>query len=391
MRRILYILPGPVPPEANKEKNKFSFLSEQLEGDILLPIWFKTPAEVESHLGSFPEFRMGRFLFHLFLSERYLSPLRPVLSFLFYLVKGLQLYFHKDHYEMIISYGMTRTGIAATILSLLTRTPLIIEVAGVPEHAYTYDSVLPTRTNRVKQLLTNFAIRIVTARASRFKLLYPNQLDGFSYTKSRPKSVFHDFVAVHSIGSSTRDENYFLFVGGWWYVKGVDILIKAFQEISPQIPAYKLKIIGYTPNREFFLNLAAGWPKIEFFPGIPNEEALKFMADCTVFVLPSRTEGMGRVLLEAMASRKPIIASSVDGIPHYLQDGDTALLFKNENVHELAQKMLTLALDPQLRCALATNGFQHVHQHLNERQYAREFFQMVQAASQHSLLSITQR
>ena len=53
------------------------------------------------------------------------------------------------------------------------------------------------------------------------------------------------------------------------------------------------------------------------------------MARCRVFVLPSRTEAMGRVLIEAMAMGKTCIASAVDGIPHYVRDEDTGLLFRS--------------------------------------------------------------
>jgi len=64
----------------------------------------------------------------------------------------------------------------------------------------------------------------------------------------------------------------------------------------------------------------------------------EFLA-CRCFVLPSREEGMGRVLLEAMASAKPVIGANVGGIPALIEDGKNGYLFESEDVDELAKKL----------------------------------------------------
>lgn len=67
---------------------------------------------------------------------------------------------------------------------------------------------------------------------------------------------------------------------------------------------------------------------------------------------------MPRVLLEAMAGRKPIIAAAVGGIPYYMVDDDNALLFEAENVEQLAAKLSILMGDPELQARLGDRGYQ---------------------------------
>ena len=76
------------------------------------------------------------------------------------------------------------------------------------------------------------------------------------------------------------------------------------------------------------------------------------MGHCGVFVLPSRTEAMGRVLLEAMACAKPRIGSRVGGIPTLIEHDVDGLLFRSENVDELEQQLRRLMSDAALRRAL---------------------------------------
>ena len=80
------------------------------------------------------------------------------------------------------------------------------------------------------------------------------------------------------------------------------------------------------------------------------------MAGCSLFVLPSRTEAMGRVLLEAMACKKPIIASNVGGIPEIIKDGYNGLLFESENVDDLAEKIRLVLSNKKYPTMLRNNG-----------------------------------
>jgi len=81
------------------------------------------------------------------------------------------------------------------------------------------------------------------------------------------------------------------------------------------------------------------------------EERRSFMESIDVFVMPSFTEGTPNSIVEAMAHQKPIIASQVGGVPDMLGD-EAGLLVPPRDANALAQAMLRLANDPDLRCRM---------------------------------------
>ena len=108
-----------------------------------------------------------------------------------------------------------------------------------------------------------------------------------------------------------------------------------------------------------------------------REESVKFIEATKIFVLPSRTEAMGRVILEAMSAQKVVIGSNVDGIPHYIKDKENGLLFQSENVDDLAKKIITLLDDNNQYEFLSKNAREYVYQNLKEADFAQNFYNMV--------------
>lgn len=132
-------------------------------------------------------------------------------------------------------------------------------------------------------------------------------------------------------------------------------------------------MVGYCPDKAYFEGLAKGNDRIELCNPVFHEEAMELLANCRLFVLPSRTEGMGRVLLEAMAAKKPIIASRVDGIPYYIKDGLNGLLFETENVQDLADRMQRMLSDPEYAKEIAENGHRYVFEKFSEDLYVENY------------------
>ncbi|MCF8050007.1 MAG: glycosyltransferase family 4 protein [Desulfobacterales bacterium] len=82
-----------------------------------------------------------------------------------------------------------------------------------------------------------------------------------------------------------------------------------------------------------------------------------------IFVLPSRNEGMGRVLVEAMAAGKPVIGSRTGGIHDLIRHGENGYLFGTGNAAELAKGILTLAEDADLRKRMGERGREMAQQY----------------------------
>jgi len=377
--RILYILRGLVPPPLNARRDACWHLSHVLKGDVLLPVWWDTAEAVHQNLGpqSYPVHTVGRFHYHFLLASRFRGIRRRVEMFRFFLRMGRRLH-RENHYHCIVTYGYMLTALAGVLLKLLTGAKLIVEIVTDPRSIYTSRSPSPTWAGRFTKLLSDILLHLTVLACDRVELRYPGQLASYPLLRRVPASVLHGFVPVSEIVPQPEaTERYVLLVGYPWYVKGADLLIQAFRRIAAEFPDVKLKLLGHYPDRTELDALAAGCGQIEFLKARPNPEALKIIAGALILAVPSRTEGVARVLIEGMSARRAVIASDVGGIPHYVRHGQNGLLFRSGDVEELAEGLRTLLLDDDLRQRLADNGFQLARTRLNERVYAEEFHRMV--------------
>ncbi|MEO5887719.1 MAG: glycosyltransferase family 4 protein [Anaerolineales bacterium] len=95
---------------------------------------------------------------------------------------------------------------------------------------------------------------------------------------------------------------------------------------------------------------------------LPRREVLSLMEAGDIFVMPSRSEGTPIALLEAAALRKPILATSVGGIPELLKDGDECLLVPPSDLPKFAAGIRKLIQDEDLAGRLAENAHRRVLQ-----------------------------
>jgi glycosyltransferase involved in cell wall biosynthesis len=274
-------------------------------------------------------------------------------------------------------------GVVAAWMKLMTGAKLIIEIATTPEQAYLTSRPEPSLKDRILHLYSDLCLHVSVGLADRCHFLYPDHLRAYPLLRNKPNSVFHDFVPVSTVPEAIEDENEttLLLVGAPWFLKGADLLIRAFLQISPEFPTARLKIIGHFPHdREQLAALANGSNKVEILKARPNPEVLEIMSRAAILVLPSRCEGMGRVLIEAMAAGLPVVGSEVGGIPFMISHGENGFLFPSQNVEALAGILRKLLADPGLRREMGRRGFQRAHQTLNEATYVQRFTAMVTAA-----------
>jgi glycosyltransferase involved in cell wall biosynthesis len=110
--------------------------------------------------------------------------------------------------------------------------------------------------------------------------------------------------------------------------KGLDVLLEAVPAVLEQVPGAKLVIAGRTGNQTPLLRAATtrlGLERAVRFLGV-REDVPDLLCAADVFVVPSRWEGLGSVLLEAMALEAPIVASDLPAVRELVRDGDSALL-----------------------------------------------------------------
>jgi glycosyltransferase involved in cell wall biosynthesis len=125
----------------------------------------------------------------------------------------------------------------------------------------------------------------------------------------------------------------------------VDLLLEAFARVRGEFPDWKLVLIGH----ELQDHIPASPPNVEVMKPMPNAELATWISRCAALVLASRSEAMGRVLIEAAAAAKPRIVSKVDGTYTVVSHDSDGLLFESENVAALATAMRSIMHDESLR------------------------------------------
>lgn len=377
MPNVLYIASGLGKPASIPFYEKFMELSRHFSGDIV----FSIGKGVEhARLKEIGEFRLHA---HKYVRDNMLA--RNLNSFFMTVFHALKIHFFERRYQVIVSTTPFISGLAALFISWVTGAKVIIEINGNFESAYKYDSkdgFGNRAAMNMKDRISRAFIAFVINRADAVKLVYAKQLDPLGITVNRGTKVFcfANFVPIRKfLEAEKTDGRYVLLLGYPWFLKGVDILIKAFRMVCREFPGLKLKVVGWCPSgREYFENLAEGNPDIELNDPVYYDEVIRLMAGCSLYVLASRTDSSPRVLREAMASEKPIIASDADGVPELIRDGYNGLIFRKEGVEDLANKMRMILSDSGLARELAKNGLAHVREHLSEERYAENYRDMLE-------------
>jgi len=382
MARLLYLTPGPVPPSTDPERSKYLNLGSRgaHEIDVLCPVWWGTVEEGLKHYpgSEFPTVRAGPVTYHFHLEYRYPEAVRVLPRLAFFLRKGKELARQGGPYDAIVCYGTNAVGIAGILLSRRSGAKLIAGIPGVPSKAFVLDSARPSAGNRARLAAANRMLAAVLRRATGVHLLFPEQIPASLAAGIPVRRVFHDFVPVGKIPRSGKDERFVLFLGFPWYLKGVDLLIEAFRRIADEVPDVSLRVVGYFPDREELERRAGGHPRVSIEKAVKAPEALDLVSRCSVLVLPSRTEAMGRVLLEAWAAGKPIVASRVDGGPHYVAHEENGLLFESGNVDDLASQLRRVLTDRDLARRLGDTGHDRVRERWTEERFRAEWDALIE-------------
>jgi glycosyltransferase involved in cell wall biosynthesis len=138
--------------------------------------------------------------------------------------------------------------------------------------------------------------------------------------------------------------------------KGVDLLIDAFARVAGRLPDWRLDLVGDGPLRGRLEAQAARSGVAERVSFLGHQsDPFPFLYAASVFVLPSRFEGMPNAMLEAMGAGLAIIVSDASPGPlELIRDGETGLVFPNGDTEALADAILRLCCDQTLRERLAT-------------------------------------
>lgn len=157
--------------------------------------------------------------------------------------------------------------------------------------------------------------------------------------------------------------------------KAPDILIKSFKECIERGQDLSLTLLGDGKYRPSLEKLAADLgisERVSFLGMVPREEVFRKLDEADLFVLPSKTEGLPRAMLEAMARGLPCIGSKVGGIPELLPPED---LVPPGDVRALAAKIMEVIKDPERMTKMSARNLEKAREYREDvLQKEREAF-----------------
>lgn len=121
--------------------------------------------------------------------------------------------------------------------------------------------------------------------------------------------------------------------------KGIDLLLEAFARLDH--PRAQLHLVGHPENSDYAdalkkqaqdLGIAS---RVQFHGAVSQRDLAAYFGSARALVLPSHSEGLGRVVVEAMLTGTPVVGSRVGGIPDLIQDGENGFLVESGNVDAL--------------------------------------------------------
>lgn len=149
--------------------------------------------------------------------------------------------------------------------------------------------------------------------------------------------------------------------------KGLDVLLKSMVRVHQKFPMAELWVAGGGNRQEAFEIMAKKLgiaPRVRFFGQVDHSKIPSMMREANVIVVPSlKSEGAPTVIVEAMASGRPVIGTNVGGIPDLIQHGQTGAVVAPHDDGQLAKFIIEYLSNPELAARLGSQGRKQAEQH----------------------------
>lgn len=148
-----------------------------------------------------------------------------------------------------------------------------------------------------------------------------------------------------------------LFVGVLERYKNIDVLAAAWRLVAPQLPEAELRIVGSGSRAKVVEALVRELPgRARWQRELDGDAVASELDDATCLVLPSPSEGMGRVVVEAFVRGRPVVGARSGGIPELVRDGENGLLVDPDDAPGLARALMRVLTDRPLAERLAVSA-----------------------------------
>ena len=262
-------------------------------------------------------------------------------------------------YDIFLAFTLYPSGLAAILAGKLYQKPVVVWGRGNDVYV---------KVNYIVQTIRLFVLMsadIIVAQTNNMKKRFLEIWPHIKSLKIVPNALNLKTFKMKKIRKFSSSPS-LTYVGGLRPVKGLEHLIEAFRQVLQEMPDVKLYLVGEGEDKGRLLRLAKKLDvneKIIWVGQVNHEKVVEYLHLSWVFVLPSLSEGLPNVLLEAMACGVPCVATAVGGVPDIIENNVNGLLVKPEDPQLLGQAIITLLKDEKLRQRISENNRKDVRKY----------------------------
>lgn len=261
--------------------------------------------------------------------------------------------------DVVITY-MNRTNIRVLMSLYLSKIPIIIT-----EHNYPKDNPMKGIWEILRRVYYKKAFKLVSVSRG--------ISDWFTFLPKGKKVVIYNPANIYINNSNEYcldlTKKNIVAMGRLVDIKGFDNLIKAFSEIYMLTPNWNLSIIGDGKLYDELNNLIIDRKLTDrvFLLGFKSEPH-NILEKSDLFVLSSKSEGLGNVIIEAMKCGVPVLSTNCPvGPKELIEHNKTGILVDNDNIHALSNGLLDIISNDNKRIELRDNALKHIDRFSNDK------------------------
>ena len=257
----------------------------------------------------------------------------------FVCARKLERLLRKNPPDVILNYWLYPDGFAAVRAGRKLGIPVVVKAIGSDfnePHDPISSALIQYVLRRAAKVLTvsdHLRVKIIESGIAPAKIFaVPNGCDS---------SVFHlaDREKARRDLGITPESQLIVYVGRSDFAKGLRELLEATSCLARDYPRLQVAMVGEGPAREELMKVAESLgikDRVIFVPPCPSLEVARWMTAATICTLPSYREGYPNVILEALSCGRPVVATTVGGIPE-IAKGDCAILVPPQDAVALAE------------------------------------------------------
>jgi len=286
----------------------------------------------------------------------------------------------KEKPDVIHAHWVLPQGFTAAMVGKMLGIPVVVtahagDVFPLNKPLFRVLSRFAVRSAAAVTVNSNYTKAAVEKIISKSTIVVPMGVDTKQFSSAPP------FAAAAVRKKYGVKGKMLLFVGRLAEKKGVTYLVEAMKQVVKTSPNCKLVVVGDGPEKDSLVRQSEPIRRNIVFAGsIPNGQLPAFYRAADVFVLPSivaksgDTEGMGVVLLEAIAAGTPVIASNVGGIPDIIISNKTGMLVEQKNPGQLASAIIRILSTSSLKKRFVAAARKHVSESYSWDKVTRKFY-----------------